>query len=395
MKPREFQEIAHTGGKVTFIVKTEDGKRKFAVRWQHNAPNPASVIAVYALQGVVVADIEVRGLGQAWNAPPFPNCMPVMVGSDSTGKFGRQCPLCDGYWRSEAGALVCPYCAYQADPAHRHEFLTSAQRLYVQRYCDRLLEALTGQADQAEYEIDMNAVAAAVGTESEKPPFYYAEEAQQNSFTCETCGFFNDVLGRYCYCSGCGTRNDLREMDVDLAAIRKRINETDQHNKCIVEVVSAFDTLAAQYARQLTARVPMRSKRRARIERMRFNTLETAAAELKEVFDIDILAGIKPEDVEFGKLMFHRRHVYEHNGGEVDEKYLRDSGDKTVRLKQVIRETREDAHRVASLVAKLAANLHEGFHDIFPPIAEMIERHEQWKKYQRAQNPAPAAAKSA
>jgi hypothetical protein len=31
---------------------------------------------------------------------------------------------------------------------------------------------------------------------------------------------------------------------------------------------------------------------------------------------------------------FQRRHVYEHNGGEVDEKYLGDSGDTSVRLKQ-------------------------------------------------------------
>jgi hypothetical protein len=46
--------------------------------------------------------------------------------------------------------------------------------------------------------------------------------------------------------------------------------------------------------------------------------------------------------------MFMRRHVYEHNGGEVDQQYLDASGDTTVRLKQHIRETREGcspAHR--------------------------------------------------
>ena len=30
-------------------------------------------------------------------------------------------------------------------------------------------------------------------------------------------------------------------------------------------------------------------------------------------------------DVAFIRLMFQRRHVYEHNGGEVDQKYLDDS----------------------------------------------------------------------
>ncbi|OTP74276.1 hypothetical protein [Caballeronia sordidicola] len=38
---------------------------------------------------------------------------------------------------------------------------------------------------------------------------------------------------------------------------------------------------------------------------------------------------------------FHRRHVYEHNGGEVDERYLKESGDTTVWLKQHIHETQE------------------------------------------------------
>jgi hypothetical protein len=72
--------------------------------------------------------------------------------------------------------------------------------------------------------------------------------------------------------------------------------------------------------------------------------------------------------------MFHRRHVYEHNGGEVDEKYLKDSGDTSVRLKQAIRETQASAHRLTGLVAKMANNLHSSFHDIFAPEQGPIER---------------------
>lgn len=95
----------------------------------------------------------------------------------------------------------------------------------------------------------------------------------------------------------------------------------------------------------------------------------------KDIFDIDILDGISSTDVNFGTLMFHRRHVYEHNGGEADAKYLADSGDTTVREKQTLRETQESAHRIAGLVQRFATNLHRGFHDIFPPRPEPIERH--------------------
>ena len=59
----------------------------------------------------------------------------------------------------------------------------------------------------------MDAVADAAGKETDKPPFYYAEESQQNQFLCEACGSFNDILGKFGYCSVCGTRNDLQELD--------------------------------------------------------------------------------------------------------------------------------------------------------------------------------------
>jgi hypothetical protein len=85
--------------------------------------------------------------------------------------------------------------------------------------------------------------------------------------------------------------------------------------------------------------------------------------------------------------MFMRRHVYEHNGGEVDQQYLDKSGDTTVRLKQHIRETREDAHRLIGLVNKIATNLHNGFHQLLPPrdapikaFAEKKARIEQYRQ---------------
>ena len=64
----------------------------------------------------------------------------------------------------------------------------------------------------------------------------------------------------------------------------------------------------------------------------------------------------------------------------VDEKYLADSGDKSVRLGQAVRETQASAHKLISLVNKMAENLHRGFHDIFPPEAEPIARFDESKK---------------
>ena len=112
--------------------------------------------------------------------------------------------------------------------------------------------------------------------------------------------------------------------------------------------------------------------RKARFEKMRFHNLNVVAAELKTAFDIDVLAGLDSGDIEFAVRMFHRRHVYEHNGGGADEKYIRESGDTSVRPKQALRETQESAHRIVRLVEKMGANLHRGFHEVIEPIAAPI-----------------------
>ena len=91
---------------------------------------------------------------------------------------------------------------------------------------------------------------------------------------------------------------------------------------------------------------------------------------------IERAGGLKADDLEFAIRMFHRRHVYEHKGGEADEKYIADSGDDSVRPKQVLRETQESAHRIAGLVMRMATNLHNGFHEILPPELSPIQRHQ-------------------
>jgi len=67
---------------------------------------------------------------------------------------------------------------------------------------------------------------------------------------------------------------------------------------------------------------------------------------------------MKEDECRVVELMFHRRHVYEHNGGEVDQKYLDNSGDTTVRLKQRIHETQQGAHDLLGSLVKMARNVH-------------------------------------
>ncbi len=373
-QPADFQEIAHTGGQVIIRVATSpEGHRSYQIGWQHCRPNAAVIFAVYALpQGIVVGQAELGGIGHPVSPAPVPGCYLVFVGSDSEGRFGHQCPVCAKYWRGELDVQFCPYCGFHSS---RLDFLSNAQRAYIHQCCVKMREALTAERN-GEYVIDMDAVADAAGKDAEKPAFYYAEESQQSKFTCNACGGFNDILGTFGYCAMCGTRNDFQELSTTIIPrIRVRINAGGPYEDCVRDSVAVFDSFVGQYVSQLIKHVPLIPARKNRIENKRFHNLQLVTADLNEIFGIDITDGLKVDDIEFAKIMFCRRHVYEHNGGEADERYIAESGDNSVRVKQALRETAESAHRIAGLILRMASNLHHGFHEILRPEQGPIQRH--------------------
>lgn len=368
----EFEEIGHSGGKISFHIKTNnEGQSSYQTSFSSSRPVPCVMIAIYALpQGIPVEVIQLGGIGQPWNPPPFPGCLPVFIASDSEGKFGHHCPNCKGYWRSGPWPNVCPYCAAMVPG---YQFLSEAQRRYVRHYCEVLIKALAS-GEGGEVIIDMDVVADAVGREGEKPTFYVSEQSQQLKFTCKACGEFNDILGRFAYCSLCGTRNDLSDFeDQTVPYIRERLKAGNTPEDCVRDAVASFDSFMAQIAKQLVELVPLTEHRKNRLSKQRFQDLEEIRATFKNWFDIDVCAGLNENECRSVALMFHRRHVYEHNGGEVDQKYLDDSGDTTVRLKQHIHETPQGVHNLLSSLVKMARNIHGTFHEIFPPIPEPIK----------------------
>jgi hypothetical protein len=385
----EFEEIGHSGGKITFRIMTDQqGRRGFQVTISGSRPVPAEWIAVYALpQGVPVESIQLGGIGQPWNPPPFPDCLPVFIASDCQGRFGHHCPNCGGYWRSGPWPNICPYCAIRAPG---FQFFSEAQQRYVLHYCEVLRQALDSTLD-GEVVINMDAVADAVGKQSERPAFYVSEESQQCKFTCMACEEFNDILGRFGYCSLCGTRNDLADFEGQtVRTLRDRLNSGDAPEDCVRDAVASFDSFMAQVGKELVKRVPLTERRRHRLSTQSFHNLGEVRSTFKDWFDIDVCAGMKEDECRVVERMFHRRHVYEHNGGEVDQNYLDKSGDTTVRLKQHIHETQQGAHDLMSSLVKMARNVHGAFQELFPAVPEPIKAFEEKKariaKYTRARS---------
>lgn len=370
---KEFKEIGHCGGQLTVNIKTlPDNHRAIQFGIRHSRPTPASFFGIYVLpQGIPVGNFAL-GFGDSSNAPPTNDSIPVFVASDRDGMYGHQCPRCEEYWRSTGAPflwkMTCPYCGFRSET---FQFRTIGQRRYINSYCEFVANAMKSEED-GEHIVDMDEVADAAGKDGKKPKFYYAEESQQNQYKCVHCGASNDILGRYGYCSICGTHNGLTELEHSIQAVRKRVAESQSYEGCLKDAISSFDSHARQLARQLTSRIPMTPSRKKEWEKKLFHKLIPCAEDLKAVFDIDILKSLDQMDIDFAAKMFFRRHVYEHNGGEVDERYIKESGDTSVRPKQVIRENSETVLRTADLVLKMGKRLHDGFHEIFPPEQKAI-----------------------
>ncbi|MCZ8125316.1 MAG: hypothetical protein O9277_18050 [Magnetospirillum sp.] len=362
----DFREIGHCGGKLQVKVQVgEDGRKAYSIGYSVSSAGPAAFFTIYASpQGIPVATISALGWGQGMPTPPYPGCFPIIIASDSEGRFGHRCNSCSEYWRSSgapaAWPLTCPYCGFRAPT---HAFLTLGQRAYVSAFCELIDSALkVGESAS----VDIDSLADKVGRENEIPRFYYSEIGQQSQFTCGACGAWNDVLGRYAYCSSCGTRNDAAELETAISRIREQVIGGGAPEICVKDLVGAFDTAAKKLVDELIRRVPMTTARRNKLKNKRFHDLRPRAADIRELFGIDLFDGFQCKDVDFTVMMFCRRHVYEHCGGEVDVRYIKESGDVSVKPRQMLRETQENAHRLAGLVTKMVWTLHSGFHELFP-----------------------------
>lgn len=366
----DFKEIAHSGGKIIFNIQADEhGRARFGVTFTGSRPVPMRMFAIYALpQGIPVGVIELGGIGTPWNAPPDRSCIPVFIASDSEGYFGHQCPRCEGYWRSGRTAQFCPYCGTRGEV---YQFLTTAHLSYLRHYADTLMEGLNSvEANQAKQVIiDMDAIVDSA-SDVPKPGFYHPGTSQQTRFQCVQCGTENDIRGRFGYCAFCGWRSNVADLRTQVENLRAELNSgRTTPEELVKKMVSLFDACCRDFVAQL-AKFPMRPRRRNEVLDVLFHRLE-ASEVIDRAFDIELLKGMS-DDLQFLRRMFQRRHVFEHEGGVASRRYIEESGDGTITEGTLIRETRENAHRLASCFVRIATNFEIGFHEmlsISPPAS--------------------------
>lgn len=384
MTREDFSEIGHTGGKVTFtIVCDVQGHVQYQIGYSHSSARPASFVGIYAHpDGFACGNIVMGGIGTPWNPPPFPSCIAVMMASDSQGRFGHECPSCEKHFRSKSipskYPLTCPYCGVRADSYH---FLTPPQKSYISHYVESLHEAIYDAEPDTTREIviDMDVLADSI-TDDPRPDFYYTSTAQQTEFRCSACNSYNDIRGKYGYCSSCGWRNSAEQQRVALEQIRVQLTSGDvSPSDAVKQSVSEFDSAARDHVAQLISCVPMKESRTNQLERLLFHNLDKFESLMSNCFDINILQGMAA-DRTFVKKMFYRRHVYEHDGGVASQRYVEESGDVGIEIGDLIRETADNAHKFIGCLNRMITTFENDFHEMLEPEAFCIEIEKERKE---------------
>jgi ribosomal protein L37AE/L43A len=371
MERQDFKEIAHSGGKVTFNIHCDaQGHISIQMGYSHSSPTPMSLCAIYAHpDGFACGNVQLGGIGQPFNSPPYPNCITVFMASDSQGRFGHECPECGNHFRSanipSKYLMTCPYCGLRAESYH---YLTPPQASYLKHYIDTLNSGIAAIEANSENEIiiDMNLIADQVIGEI-KPDFFYTSITQQTEFTCPKCDGYNDIRGLYGYCSSCGWRNNATALKAELDLIRDKLNTQKISLEEAVKLsVSAFDSAARDFTAQLIKTIPMLQSRQNELEQLLFHNLDKFHKLLNLFFGINLLHRMDAAH-DFVKKMFLRRHVYEHDACVATKRYVDESGDGQIEEGMLIREIPQNVHQLIGCLNRMFSNYESGFHELLPP----------------------------
>jgi hypothetical protein len=304
--------------------------------------------------------------GGLWTAPPPPPAIKAFIQSDLQGMWGRCCPSCTSYFRSNhiMGDTFCPYCSQVNDSV---AFITDAQKRYAKAFIDAALASLRGPDNVT---IDLSNVTDAT------PEWQYTEEQQQFHFKCaaQDCYTEADILGEYGWCPRCGISNARGVIENRLKINEDRLEKTDRDEpdrhrreeewELINNVAfSSFEPLGNHLRTRLTL-FPATAKRRNELANLSFQRIVSSTGALERWFDIDVFKDIDEKERNFVNLMMHRRHIVTHNAGRVDEDYLAHSGDTSCRLNQRIRIRSAEVKRLLPLVRRMCDNLMGGFEAI-------------------------------
>ena len=261
----------------------------------------------------------------------------VTLELDDQGMIGRQCPHddCGLYFKLRLGtgrdtdSLRCPYCRAEGDPS---SFFTKDQLDYAvsvatrdivgpmvqgfKRNIERMNRRQSGGLLQLKFSVDYKPVS----------KHRYVERQLETEITCDSCSLEFSVYGVFASCPCCGLLNALSVVLSSLETAKKKLALSEEPSldeefrqefvkDALTGSVAAFDAFGKAVASNHPTLFPAR-------RRNLFQDIETLSAHLQGLGEPTLEATIGVSAWEDIKWFFQARHIYVHNAGVVDERFI-------------------------------------------------------------------------
>lgn len=313
----------------------------------------------------------------------------ISLPTDAEGFFGRRCPDvdCGAFFKvhvdeyqaaREAGRLSCPICGTTASDEIFHtqvqkERLEAGLQEFAQGVLNAAIRDVFGHSPSTRRSPGM--------TITYKPPPErfsgslpsYVERATIRSFTCSASGHRVVAYDLVSFCPYCGSDTPPRPIFAEnMAAMTRLLELIDQMPDEARQDIEAAGGATAQIERalggagaalqHLAKQLHEKAGKTVGRDRNPWQNPDRLAKEWRRCFSNDPLAALTSDEQRFLRVGFARRHVLEHNGGRIDQRYLDETGDtglvgRRLRIRaQFVREFFAAVIRLADILEAVAGD---------------------------------------
>lgn len=268
------------------------------------------------------------------------NSFSIPIPADENSLTGRECPQpgCEGYFKLEFGTGLkgeglpchCPYCGHTA--VH-DQFWTKEQIEYAKSVAMRkIADAIHKDFKKLEFNHKPKGlfgigISMKVKPGDSAPIHHYREKMLETEIVCVNCTLRYSVYGVFAFCPDCGQHNSIQILGKNLEVVGKVLDLAEGTEKELAEklienaledCVSAFDG----FGRELCRVHAKRARNPAKLEKVNFQNLEGARTHFLDLLEIDLSAGVTPDEWRAATMGFQKRHLVAHKMGVVDQDYI-------------------------------------------------------------------------
>lgn len=310
----------------------------------------------------------------------------IQFEADEKGYFDRECPnenclfnfkINTEDWKEKVSdeEVHCPKCG----------FVAPADKWWTQTQVDRMHEIVLSYATSyAQEELGKAFKDLERSTKNNKYVQIKYEPGQRISFvnnpigaskeweqdiTCEKCGTRYSVIGSAFFCPCCGYNSASRNFEESMDIVKKMIDSLPEMKDmlmqsynldkaeticrgmlegCIGDIVAAFQKFAHARYLELSGK-SLRSND--------FQIVEKGSSVFHSICGFDYAHWLSDDELTRMNIYFQRRHLLEHNGGIVDQKYVEKSGDLSYTVGQRLIIKNSDVLDLITIVQKLGKGL--------------------------------------